>query len=326
MQNKIQELKENIEKAKKIALLTHIRMDPDTFWSAAAFYYILEKMWKKVILLNDEKAPDDFSFLWANKIVSTNIDLKEFKPDLVISLDAASISQLAESYQKNKEIINSLPFFVIDHHISNPWFWKINIINPKASSTCEFLFSILKEINLIKYIDKKIATLLIAGILTDTNVFYNTNVSSKTHKISAELLELWADSRKCIFNFFKKNNLLKLKLLAKAIENIRIVKNKLNNWKNITITSLTKKDFEELKAKESDREWIVEYLINLENTEIAIFIYPIKNWQNKVSLRSQEYNVSELAQKFDWWGHKQASGFSSEKSIENIIEDILENI
>ncbi len=326
MIEKIKNLKQEIEKAEKIALFSHIRMDPDTFGSSAAFYYILEKMWKKVVLLNDEKAPDDFSFLEANKIVSTNIDLKEFKPDLVISLDAASISQLAESYQKNKEIIEKLPFFVIDHHISNPWFWKINLIDSNASSTCELLFSILKEINLTKYIDQKIATLLIAGILTDTNIFYNTNVSSKTHKISAELIELWADSRKCIFNFFKKKSLSKLKLLAKAIENIRIIKNKLENWKNITITSLTKQDFEELNAIENDKEWIVEYLINLENTEIAIFIYPIKNWQNKVSFRSQEYNVSELAQKFDGWGHKQASGFSSDENIESIIENILENI
>jgi nanoRNase/pAp phosphatase (c-di-AMP/oligoRNAs hydrolase) len=29
-----------------------------------------------------------------------------------------------------------------------------------------------------------------AGILTDTNVFYNTNVTATTHKVASELLEL----------------------------------------------------------------------------------------------------------------------------------------
>lgn len=326
MQENIKKLADEIKNANKIALFSHIRMDPDTFWSSTAFYYILEKMWKKVVLLNDEKAPEEFWFLWANDLISTNYDLSEFNPDLIISLDAASIGQLAESYQVNKEIINKLPFFVIDHHITNPGFWKINIIDTNSSSTCELLFNILKENNFIKYIDKKSANLLMAWILTDTNVFYNTNVTPQTHKVTAKLLELWADSRTNIFNFFKKRNLLKLQVLAKAITNIKIVKNKLENWKNISYTKLSKEDLEELWATDKETNWIIEYLINLENTEIAFIIYPIKDWKNKVSFRSQNYNVSELAQKFDWWGHKQASGFSSGKSIEKIIEEILENI
>ena len=301
-------------------------MDPDTFGSAAAFYYILKKMWKNIILLNDEEAPDDFAFLWANDIVSISPDLTDFKPDLIISLDAASLWQLANSYEKNKNIIGKLPFFVIDHHITNPGFWKINIIDINSSSTCELLFTILKEINLIKYVDKKIATLLIAGILTDTNVFYNTNVTAKTHKISAELLELWADSRLWIFNFFKKRSLLKTKVLALGLSKIEVIENKLESWKNIIYTTLNKNDFEKLWATNKEANWIIEHLINIENCEIAFVIYALDNWMNKVSFRSHTYNVSELAQKLNWWWHKQAAWASSEKDINLFLEEIVENI
>ena len=323
MKNKILKLSEEIKKAENIALFSHIRMDPDTFGSSTALYYILEKMWKNVVLLNDELPPDDFSFLWANEIVSVSPNLNDFKADLIISLDAANIDQLGDSYQKNKKIIEKLPFFVIDHHITNPGFWKINIIDINSSSTCELLFNILKEINLTKYIDKKIATLLIAWILTDTNVFYNTNVTSSTHKISAELLELWADSRTCIFNFFKKKSLLKTKVLAIALSKIEVLENKLENWKNIVYTYLEKKDFEKLWATDKETNWIIEHLINIENTEIAFIIYTLENWKNKVSFRSHTYDVSKLASKFGWWWHKQAAWFSSEESIENIIKNIF---
>jgi len=326
MQEKIEQLKNEINKAKNIVLFTHIRMDPDTFWSATALYYILEKIWKKVILLNDEKAPDDFSFLWANEIISTNYDLTKFNPDLAISLDASSLDQLAESYEKNKKIINNIPFFVIDHHITNNWFWKVNIIDINSSSTCELLFNILKEINLIKYIDKKISTLLMAWILTDTNVFYNTNVTPQTHKITAELLELWADSRLWIFNFFKKRSLLKTKVLAKALSKIEVIEKKLENWKNIIYTTLNKKDLIELWATDKDTNWVIESLINIEKCEIAFIIYPLSDWKNKVSFRSHSFDISKIAQSLWWWWHKQAAWASSKKEINLFIKEILEKI
>jgi len=326
MLQKIKKLWTLIEKAEKIALYSHIRMDPDTFWSSAWLYYILEKLWKKVVLLNDENAPKDFEYLWANELISPKYNLKEFNPDLIISLDAASIEQLAESYKINEEIINNTIFIVIDHHITNKWFWDINIIDSKSSSTCELLFDIFEILNLTKYIDKKIASLLITWILTDTNIFYNTNVTSKTHFIAWKLLDLWADSRKSIFQFFKKKSILKIKLLAKALSKIQIVENKLANWKNIIYSILNLQDFTDIWATDRETNWIIEHLINIENTEIAFVIYPLANNKLKASFRSQSYNVSELAQKLWWWWHKQASWCSSDKKDIELLEEILENI
>jgi len=301
MKEKIIQFQKLIEKSQRIALFSHIRMDPDTFWSSSALYYILEKLWKDVILLNDEKTPKDFEFMWANNIVSSNYDLEDFKPDLIISLDVASIGQLAESYKKNKNIIVKTPFIVLDHHITNNWFGTLNIIDTNSSSTCELLFEILESIFYTKYITPKIATLLITWILTDTNVFYNTNVTSKTHNIAWKLLDLWADSRIWIFEFFKKKSIIKTKLLAIALNNIKIIENKLEKWKNIIYTVLKQNDFDEVNASDRHTNWIIEHLINIENTEIAVIIYPLSNWSNKASFRSHNFDISQIAQKL-WWG------------------------
>jgi nanoRNase/pAp phosphatase (c-di-AMP/oligoRNAs hydrolase) len=39
-------------------------------------------------------------------------------------------------------------------------------------------------------IDSDIATLLLTGIITDTNSFYNSNIKPKTFEVSSKLLEL----------------------------------------------------------------------------------------------------------------------------------------
>jgi phosphoesterase RecJ-like protein len=252
-------------------------MDPDAFWSLWSFYYILEKLWKNVKAINDEQKPENFAFLDKNQIFETNLDLKKFNPDLIISFDSASTEQLWEIYKKNEKIFKKTDFVVIDHHITNSWFWNLNIINSNSSSTCELLFSIIKEIWFLKYLEEKELNLLMAGILTDTNVFYNTNVTVNTHFTAWELLNLWANSRNSIFEFFKKKTITKTKLLWKALQNLEIIYNKINS-KNIVYTILRKSDFEELNATDKETNWIIEHLINIENTELAFIIYPLDKW------------------------------------------------
>jgi len=319
MQEKITQLKELIKKSNNILLINHIRMDPDAFWSLTAFYYILEKIWKDVKAINNEQRPDSFSFLDENQIFETSI--KNFYPDLIISFDVASTGQLWKVYEKNKILFQNTTFIVIDHHITNDWFWTLNIINPKYSSTCELLYDLINEINLAKYIDNKIANLLMAWILTDTNVFYNTNVSPNTFKVAWELLNLWANSRNSIFEFFKKKSIIKTKLLGKALLNIKELSKTIYN-KKIRYTILIEDDLKEIWASDRDTNWIIEHIINIENTEIAFIIYPLDKWWYKISFRSHKYDVSKIAELLWWWWHKQAAWSNLQKNITDTLIEI----
>ena len=191
MQEKITKLKKLIENSDKILLINHIRMDPDAFGSLSAFYYILRDNFnKEVKAINDESKPENFKFLDENQVFEPNLDLKEFNPDLIISFDAASKEQLGETYKNNENIFNNTDFVVIDHHITNLGFGTLNIIDTKSSSTCELVFEILEYFDWNKYITPKIATLLNAGMLTDTNMYYNQNTTAKTLETAAKLLKL----------------------------------------------------------------------------------------------------------------------------------------
>ncbi len=312
-------LKEKINKSKNILLINHKRMDPDAFGSLSTFYYILrDNLNKNVLAINDDERPDNFAFLDEKNIFKNKIE--NFNPDLIISFDVASIDQLGEVYNKNKDIFDKFFFVVIDHHITNPWFWDLNIIDTKASSTCELVFYILEKLDFLQYINKKIATFLNAWMLTDTNMYYNQNTTPKTLCTAAKLMEYWSDYRAPIFEFFKKKSFSKTKLFGIALQKIQ------KKW-DIAYSFLTKDDFLQANAKDQDTNWIIDMMINIEWINIAFLVYALDKWDYKVSFRSKEFNVGKFCEQFWGWGHKLASWFSTQEiDPQKIIDKILFNL
>lgn len=319
MKNQILKLWNLINSSNKILLLTHKRMDPDTFWSMWALYFVLEKIWKNIKATNDDPTPINFEFLWANQLIEEDLNVKKYNPDLIISLDAWSIHQLWNSYMENQEIIKNTTFVNIDHHITNDSYWDLAIIDKESSSTCELLFEILKILDYKKYIDKKSASLLISGILSDTNIYYNTNTSSKTLKIAWELLELWADMRTSIYNFFKKRTYEKSRLWWECLKDLK----KSDNWKIVWLT-IKREKFEKTWTTDRETAWLIwEFLANVEWVDVCFILYELENMDVKASFRSKNFDVSEFTKLFWWWWHKYAAWFTLSWKIEDIEGYIL---
>ncbi len=318
---KIQKFSEIIKNSKNILLINHIRMDGDAFWALGWLYFILKKLGKNVKATNDSKAPESFSFLWANEIIETNLNFEKENFDTIISLDAASIFQLWETYKNNEDYFKKANFVVIDHHMTNPLFWDLNLVDASYASTCEIVFEIAKELNWTKYIEKKEATLIITWIYTDTNIYYNQSTSSRTLRIWADLMDLWADFRAPIFEFFKKESFKKLKLLSKIYTNLTSI----YNWK-IVYSLVSKDDFSNSNTSLEDTSWIINKLSNIEWAEVIFLVYETDFWV-KASFRSKDYNVWSLAASFEngWW-HKNAAWFSWDFSLEEAKENILEKL
>lgn len=324
MNKNIEKLWILIRNSNRIILINHIRMDMDAFWWLASMYDILKLIWKEVIAVNDEKPIDKFSFLWYNEIIEINYDIKKFNPDLIISLDAASLDQLWDMYKNNIEIFDNKDFVAIDHHKTNPWFAKLNIIDVEYSSTCELVFDILKQLNLDKYINSKIATVLLSWIYTDTNIFYNSNTTKNTYNVAWELLSLWADFRKPYFEFYMKKTYSWVKLWWEILANHL---KSIENWK-IAYVIVTRDIFEKTSTNDRQLEWLVsEFFSNIEWVEICFIWYELKDWWIKFSFRSSvNYDISKVCEIFWWWWHKQAAWFTSYLPINDIEEKIINEI
>ena len=106
--------------------------------------------------------------------------------ELYIFLDCANETRSIKGFQTGVHSVN------IDHHEDNTHYAEYNCVDGKASSACEMLMRIFRAGNW--EINKQIAECLYTGIYTDTGGFSFSSTSARTHKLTAELLDLGVDA------------------------------------------------------------------------------------------------------------------------------------
>ena len=79
----------------------------------------------------------------------------------------------------------------VDHHHDNTRFGDVNLVVPDASSTAEIVRDILRELDV--ELTPQIAEALYVGLVTDTGRFQYTNTTPKSLRLAAELVEAGAD-------------------------------------------------------------------------------------------------------------------------------------
>ena len=309
----LENIKERIESAKSILIITHTNPDGDAMGSSLGLLSALKKIEKKasVYIPVPNKT---FCFLPGYSEIITEVnDVKEY--DLCIALDSSDLERLGSGREYFEAIEHTI---VIDHHITNQSFGDITYLNAVASSTCENMIVVLAAMNIA--INKEIAESLYTGILTDTGAFrYNTQ--PETYEFVAMLLETGVETGKIYRKLFDLTTLNKTKLLARALDRLEVLEDG-----KVAFSYITNEDLIELNLAESDSEGIVNYGRNIDGTEVSIFIKE-QDGKYKVSLRANEYvDVSVVASKFAGGGHVRAAGFESVMTMEQIKMSILEEI
>lgn len=312
-----------LKNSKKILLINHRRMDGDAYGSLSAFYYILKSLWGyDVKVVNDEQTPEVFHFLRLEELFEPDFDITNFEPDLIISFDAAALEQLWDTYKNHLETFLSTPFIVIDHHISNPGFWSINIIDTQASSTCEITFDIIKEFWFLSHMNSQIATFLLTGLITDTNSFFNTNSSSKALQTAGELMTYKPRHQDIIINLFKKKPYPRIKLWGTILEGLKDIEGGKIVWNTVP-----KSTFIQTQTTDKDISGLIdEFLTTIDGLEVAFLLYELEDKKVKGSFRAKTdlIDLSKFCAKFGGGWHSRASGFVVEwKNIFEVEQEVL---
>ena len=137
-----------------------------------------------------------------------------------------------------------------------------------------------------------------------------------------ELVEAGADVHRVFQGVYENVQFAKLKLLARALERAQVYEGGA-----VVVSYLLRGDFADVGAAEPYSEGIIDYLRAVEGAIMAVLIREPPRSDgplHRVSLRSSsdELDVSAIARKSGGGGHRQAAGFSSNKSIEEITEFI----
>jgi bifunctional oligoribonuclease and PAP phosphatase NrnA len=299
----------------RFVLTTHENPDGDALGSLLAANLALEQLGKDTVMVvrSDAPLPGEYGFM-------PLAELRRRWPDdvaerVLLALDCANESRIADP-----EVLGRVPLSInVDHHHDNTRFAELNLVVPDASSTAEVLRDLLRELDV--ELTPAIAEALYIALVTDTGRFQYTNTTPKALRLAADLVEAGANVHRVFQGVYESVQFAKLKLLARALERAQVYEGG-----RIVVSYLLRTDFNEVGAAEPYSEGIIDYLRAVEGADMAVLIREpprLDGPVRRVSLRASvdELDVSAIARKSGrGGGHRQAAGFSSDASIDEITD------
>jgi bifunctional oligoribonuclease and PAP phosphatase NrnA len=301
----------------RFLLVTHENPDGDALGSLLAAKLALDQLGKdsEMYLYGDAPLPREYAFM---RLDGLRREPPADEGDRVlVALDCANAQRMGP----DRTLLERAPLTLdIDHHHDNSRFGDLNLVVGDASSTAEVLRDVFAELDV--ELTPEIAEALYIAVVTDTGRFQYTNTTPKALRLAAELVEAGADVHRVFQGVYESVEFAKLKLLARALERAQVYEGG-----RLVVSYLLRSDFTELNVAEAYSEGIIDYLRAVEGAEMAALIREPPRREGptrRVSLRASndELDVSAIARKSNGGGHRQAAGFSSDASVEEITEFI----
>jgi phosphoesterase RecJ-like protein len=307
-----------LRRHERFLVTTHENPDGDALGSLLAMKLALQQLGKDVVmyLANGAPLPSEYRFMELDEL---RRQLPADAADRVlVAVDCANESRLGP----DPEILMSAQIVLdVAHHHDNTRFGDVNLVVADASSTGEVLRDLFTDLGV--ELTPEIAEALYIALVTDTGRFQYANTTPKALRLAAELVEAGADVHRIFQGVYESVQFAKLKLLARALERAKIYEGG-----RVVVSFLKRTDFTEVGAAEPYSEGIIDYLRAVEGAEMAVLIREpprVDGPTHRVSLRSSvdELDVSPIARLFGGGGHRQAAGFSSELSVDEITEIVV---
>lgn len=274
--------------------------------------------------LSYEQAKDALSIFLTTKTDtlsndSINLDQSKFKYDLIITVGSPDLESIGRVYFDNTELFFQTPIINIDHHASNEFFGTVNFVEVTFPSTAEVIADLMENI-FSESLDDRIATLLLAGIIAETNNFQNPNISPKTFILAASLLSAGANQEEIVKQFYKTKPLPVLKLIGQIINNLNFDPHFSLAW-----APLSKEDFEKNESNPADIDMAINELVN-NSKDIDSLLISYADSEKMIGniWMDKKYDIKKLASALNGESksHKIiVSGF--EPTIEKFEEKIL---
>jgi len=307
----------------RFVITSHEAPDGDALGSMLATGLALRQLGKDTVMFLGGSAPlpGEYRFLELEQVGLQRTRPMDFADRVLVAVDCASANRVGAE----PGLVADAPFTInIDHHHDNPRFGNVNLIVADASSTGEVLADVFRELGVD--VTPEIAEALYIALVTDTGRFQYANTTPKALRLAADLVEAGADVHRVFQGVYENVQFAKLKLLARALDRARVLEGG-----EIVVSHLLRDDFEAVGASEPYSEGIIDFLRSAEGALVSALIRePPRDGApaRKVSLRSSvdEVDVSAIARKSGGGGHREAAGFSSDLSIDEITEFIVREV
>jgi phosphoesterase RecJ-like protein len=306
---------EELQQAGKLLVTTHENPDGDALGSLLAFDEMMRALGKDSVMFMSESnfpLPHEYQHLPLNRV--QNEPPADMDERIAVFLDCGNIDRMPVDFlqREGQQIVN------IDHHHDNTHFGTVNLVVGDASCTAEILWELARALGV--EITPSMGEALYIALITDTGRFMYENTGARAHLMAAELIEAGVDVAAVYRRLYQDLPFPRLQLLARALAGVR----RYDDGK-LTVAHLSRGDFGETGAIESDSEGVVDHLRSVEHTKVAVLVRELLDREGrKVSLRSTDgqVDVSVIARSLGGGGHRQAAGATTTLPLDQLIEQI----
>ena len=229
---KKKEIAKKFRQAKTIFIMAHKDLDLDALGSSIGLYFILQKLNKNCFLIIDDtkheagvakvlQELEGCLNIIKSSDIEENLYLRD-KKNLLVILDTNK-EDLVQS-KKALSYFDPQNLLILDHHETgeNSIDCALMIIDNEISSTCEMITTLIEAYKI--ELDPYYATLLLSGIVLDTNNF-TLKTNANTYYASYYLSSMGASTKKV--QYLLKQDLKEYIERQKVITNVDIISDKI---------------------------------------------------------------------------------------------------
>jgi phosphoesterase RecJ-like protein len=315
---------DELRTADKLVLVTHEHPDGDALGSLVAMHMVLDALGKdSVMFMAREEFPLPHEYRHFPLDGLTTEPPADTDDRTIVFLDCGNIDRNpVEAFKRDDaRILN------IDHHHDNTRFGTVNHVVEEASCTAEIVWDLMNALGVEPTVC--IAEALYVGLVTDTGKFMYENTGPRAHEMAAELIAAGVDVHGIYRRLYEGMPYGKLELLGRALQHVERYDDG-----RLTFTEVTRDDFRLAGAEESYSEGVVDHLRSVAGTKVAALARELLDdasaarGRKKVSLRATdgEVDVSAIARAAGGGGHRQAAGFSTEMTHDELVAFLREQV
>lgn len=303
-------------RARNLFCIAHPFSDGDALGSQLALYHFCQATGKNCLCLNLDPLPEQISWLEGTESLTAELPA-EIDFDLAFLMettDARRMGERVEHFKRAKTAIH------LDHHVNVIGLGGINLLDDKASSTCEILFNVFEKTG--QQLSKACCEALYVGIMTDTGNFRFNNSTPRAHQIAARLIEHGLVVDEIYKKVYETTNYNRVVIHGLAMGrttrhcNGRLV----TSW-------LTLDDFVRTASDEVDADGCIRNLSCIKGIEVAVLFKEVEGGLVKISFRSTgRVDVMEISREFNGGGHRLAAGAQIAGQLDEVMCRIIERV
>ena len=305
-------LRDLFERRLPVTAFCHENPDGDSIGAAVAMALAARHHGCSVEIVA-EALPDTYAVLAAGLKVTNRPTLPA---GVAVVCDAATLERIGPVVLECADWLARSVIVSVDHHVTNPRFGAINLVDPEAAASCEVVIALLPELG--APLDSRMATALLAGIVRDSNGFSNEATRAATLRAAATAIDAGASLEPVFRAMLTEMPLSRMRLWGRLL--VRVAH---DQDRRIVHATLSEGDLAETGTSQHDAEGLAEFLLRASGVKVAVLFRDLGS-ATRVSVRTVGgVDAAAIVAGFGGGGHRSRAGCVADGPLGETIDALL---